>query len=379
MNGKNLQNENLHVVVVLPYLNEQDRLLETCRSLGFGIDAENTSQATLILVDNGSTDNSSEIAQNIKESSRELSVICEREKERGYVPPRRHGNKAAQRLAEKNRWHELNVLVLQADADIDYGSDYIDRMRLASLKAGENVLIEGCLNYPPDFKNAYKKYLEIQQQVDGEFESLFANEEDDVVVVDAVSGYRLADYFNWGEHRREYNSEGGEIHAETTRLYLKAKANGATRFRVETTESFHSPRKLLQNPSLHFASAGFPREAHWNERWFYNYSGPKTLADFCSNLSHLEVQKTISVRQKHLIALFVLLPIHVNRALGRDMSLQSENLAEYVRTILPKRTIEDCLQTPAVLITDIFDLIDKNGDKLIRFISEFLTGKFVNS
>lgn len=367
MSSNDQSREEIQAVIVLPFLDEKDSLFETCRSLGFGIgDGRVPQQASLILIDNGSTDASSQIAQSIKENSPPGNVITDFEPERGHVPPRRLGNLVARRLAEINGWNESNVLILQADADVFYPENYIELMLSASHVAGQNTLLEGFMSYPPDFLELHQGYFELWLQTERPIENLFVTEDEDCLIVDCVSGYRLEDYFNWGEHRREYNQNGDEIHAETSRLYLKAKANGARKFRVEDAMCRHSARKLILDPSLHFSTAGFPREKKWSELWRNNYHGPSALPDFYADASHPEVLKSILFCQKHLLALLVMLPFQVNACLGKNTFQLPKKLSSFLRSRLPQRSISDLCTNPGLFISDVFRLLDENGDELLR-------------
>lgn len=367
MSDKDLSREEIYVAIVLPFLNEKDSLSTTCRSLGFGIGENGAPQhASLILIDNGSNDASPQIAQNIKENSPRGSVITDFEPEPGHVPPRRHGNLVARQLAEMNGWNESNVLVLQADADVSYSENYIELMRAAAYDAGQNTLLEGFMSYPPDFLELHQGYFELWLQAERRITHLFATDEDDCLIVDCVSGYRLADYFSWGAHQREYNPNGDEIHAETSRLYLKARANDARRFRVEDAVCWHSARKLILDPAIHFAAAGFPREKGWNELWRDNYHGPSTLPDFYIDSSHPEVLKAILLCQKHSLALFTILPLHVNVCLGKDTPLMPEKLYSFLRLKLPQRSVFDLRTNPGLFFSDVFRLSDDSGNELLE-------------
>lgn len=357
---------DIHVGIVLPFLNEQESLANTCRSLGFGTGSNSTPLgATLFLIDNGSTDDSISIAEKVKTSSREDSVLIGHELERGYVPPRHCGNMMAQRLARSMSLNNQAVLILQVDADTYYHEGYITAMRSAAQASGQNALIEACASCPPDFEAAYPQYIELCKNIDQIVDVLIDIVASDVIVDDKVSGYQLNDYFVWGGHQREYTARGDEIHSETARLYMRAKAKGAQRFLVDSALAYPSLRKVIQEPALHFASAGFPREASWNEKWRQDYSGPTTIDDFCSNISHSEVQRAIQVREQHLIAIFGVLPIHVDYALRQYISPEAAELAATVLSLLPKRTADDLQQRPGLLIIDVFELIDSHGDELL--------------
>lgn len=357
---------DIHVAIVLPYLNEQESLVSTCSSLGFGTGVHSTPRGvTLFLIDNGSTDDSAYIAEKVKDASLDGSVITGHESERGYIPPRHCGNIMAERLARSIGLSNQEVLILQTDADTYYNEEYIAAMRSAMQVRRTNILIEACTSYPLAFKKAHPKYIELCDEADRVFEKLFAPPSSDVIVDDKVSGYLLGNYLGWGGHQREYTASGEEIHSETARLFMRAKAKGAERLRVDSALAYPSLRKVIQEPALHFASAGFPREASWNEKWRQNYSGPTTIDDFCSNTSHSEVQRAIQVREQHLVAIFSVLPLHVDYTLKQYISPEVAQLAPAVLPLLPKRSVDDIQQHPAILISDVFELIDSHGTEIL--------------
>ena len=83
----------------MPCLNEEELLESTCRSLGFGQSKVSTLENLhLILVDNGSDDDTLAVMEHVKERSPPGSVQIVREMERGYVPAR-HTGAWARRLA----------------------------------------------------------------------------------------------------------------------------------------------------------------------------------------------------------------------------------------------------------------------------------------
>jgi glycosyltransferase involved in cell wall biosynthesis len=368
MNDPQELSEKIQVVIVLPFLNEDETLFAACKSLGFGKKEETPSRTFLILVDNGSTDTSPQIAQTVRESSYEKTVVIDFESERGYVPPRKRGNLLARHLAQTNEWDESNVLVLQADADVFYPENYAQSMRSATQRAGGNILLEGLMTYPTEFLELHKGYFDLCDQTEKSLEHFFATDEDDCIVVDCVAGYRLGDYFSWGEHRREYNTEGDELYSETTRLYMKAKSKGARRVRVDDVLCSHSARKVILDPSLHFATAGFPREQRWSDHWSHNYQGPMALSEFYGNQFHSDVQKSIFTRQQHLIAIFTALPFHVNSTLGKNPLLESEKLSAFLRSELTSRTTGDLRDNPGFFISDVFRLLDRKGNDLLRVL-----------
>src|SRR5258705_8399462 len=106
----------LQVVLVMPCLNEADNLKQTCLSLGFGRDSEHLSEHTaLVIIDNGSTDATAEVAEEIRRSSKPDTVHLIQEPERGFVPAPNAGNLCPRRLANSLGWNEAGGLVLQGD------------------------------------------------------------------------------------------------------------------------------------------------------------------------------------------------------------------------------------------------------------------------
>jgi hypothetical protein len=359
--------EGIRIALVVPCLNEEKNLADTCASLGFGMGKDSTPEhALLFLIDNGSADSTVAVAEQIQSDSRENTVFIGHEAERGFVPPRHRGNLMANALAESMGWSTDDLLVLQADADTYYFKGYIESMRSATWASGLNVMIEACVGYPPEFEAEYPEYIRICNETDHLFERLFARDlSDDDVVDDKVSGYRLSDYFKWGGHRREYTAAGEEVHAETARLYMTARSQGARRARVGAAQALHSPRKVLEDPALHLASAGFPRESSWRDRWRQDYRGPADLRSLSSQPRHPEVLKAVRSREEHLLALLGALPVHVDRTLGEMSTVETTEFADLVLPLLPQRSADDLRSTPGVFLTDVFELMDRHGDALL--------------
>jgi glycosyltransferase involved in cell wall biosynthesis len=361
--------EKTRAIIVLPFLNEQESLSNSCHSLGFGLDTNPIPRnATLFMIDNGSSDGSLQIAKSISDASPEGSVIIGHEAERGYVPPRHRGNLLAQEYTESNGWRESDTLILQVDADTVYCEGYVEAMRSAAQTAGDNILFQAAAQYPPEFKTTFPEYIQICEKIDNQLEELFAAEATDVIVDDKLSGYWLEDYFKWGGHQREYTLEGDEIHSETARLYIKARAYGSIKSRVEGAQAFPSMRKTIEEPALHFAAAGFPRETSWNEKWRTQYHGPTTIHGLCENLSHPEVQRAVDVRRQHIIAMFGIIPLHISKALDKNLNFNDNALYEKILSMLPKRTINDVKNNPGIFFTDVFHLSDSQGSKLLELL-----------
>jgi hypothetical protein len=353
------------VAVVLPCLNEEESLLSTCRSLGFGTSGvDQAPQAVLIIVDNGSTDNTISVAREIQNACLPGTVIIGREKERGYVPPRHRGNGLAKRFAEAHGMHSGQVLVLQTDADTLYQQDYIEQMRLAAQAAGANTLLEARAEFPPGFQNSFPGYVALLAETDDRFfRTINFRAADDLVCTDAVCGYRLSDYLAWGGHIREYRKDGEEIHAETTRLRIRSVAHGAGKVLVEDAVALPSERKTLLRPAEEFATAGFPRESGWRAAWRRKYTGPDTAEAFGTARDHPDVVEAIRLRERHLAALFGLLPLHAAKALGAPPATADPRLFEIVAS-LPAHDANTLLHQPGQLLVDVLDVVDHRGATL---------------
>ena len=357
----------IKAIVVIPCFNEEQNLFDTCASLGFGIGNHLTPESVfLILINNNSTDSTAEIAEKIKLNSAGDTVILVSEKEQGFVPARHRGNQVANELAESYNWNINEVLILQADADTIYSPNYIREMRSKAKTAGENVFIEARSEFPHSFKLQYKSYIDLCDGIDGKFMKLFSSKfNDDIIVDDKVIGYRLADYFNWGGHIREYNKSGEEIYAETTRLYIRAKAKGAGRVLVDEACAFHSVRKILRNPALHLATAGFPREASWNRQWEVRHPDNIDLSILPSHINNPTVKEAIKIREKHLVALFCVLPIHVKHVTREKPENEVASFIDLIIPLLPERTLNDLSSHPSIFLIDVLNLIKKQGDVLV--------------
>jgi glycosyltransferase involved in cell wall biosynthesis len=336
----------LHAFIVIPMLNEQDTITDTCASLGA---FRSATERHFILIDNGSTDRTWAVAQDIQlKSVHPFEVI--REQERGHVPPRRTGCRVARDLANARGWSLEQVIVCQADADTIYAEDYVPQMTNA-MAAGAQVMYEGrsVLRAENDPSSAIQMYLDACTQTDRLVEHCFAAEDDDVIVDDKVAAYYLSDYFRWGEHQREYSSPNDELLAETTRLYMRARAGGARRTFVNDAFARHSVRRILAETWMHFASAGFPREASWRNQHQSRGSAKQLTAD----------PEAVRIRLNHLLGLFALLPAHVATALG------TPTLHSFTK-LLPARSLNELRSTPAILLQDVLNVIDVHGDQLVH-------------
>ena len=271
---------------------------------------------TLILVDNASIDGTLPILEGIRQASPWESVQVAQEPERGYVPPRHRGIELAKALAERSGVSADDLLILQADADTHYEPGYLAAMQAAARSAGPGVLIEGGVHPPHRFLTSHPGFQALADEVDDSVAAIGAPDADDVIVDDKVSGFTLATYLDWGGLRREYNSHGAELHAESARLYIRGRLRGGRRIRAADAFAAPSRRKILRNPVRHFATAGFPREEAWWRDWSHRHPGLRDLAAFESPEGRAALAPAIATRRAHLIVLFTALPLYLDRELN---------------------------------------------------------------
>jgi hypothetical protein len=249
-------------------------------------------------------------------------------------------------------------VVLQADADTVYADGYAQNMARA-VRCAANVLAEGISTPPMSFLQRFPEYYAKAQEVDQSMEHVVVQDHLDVIVDDKVCGYRLSDYFQWGGHRREYNEQGEEILAESTRLFIRAKLTGARRVRVFEAEAQSSRRKVIAEPLLHFATAGFPRESVWQSRWRQTHQGMEFLEIFQDGLSEHLLNQVSRTRCEHVAVLFAMLPAAIALLEGKDEGLTTIQRilgATYLsRTNLTAGVVQ---QNPAILFESAFSIID---------------------
>jgi glycosyltransferase involved in cell wall biosynthesis len=343
--------------IVIPCLNEEKTLSETCGSLGFGLEQEVPADTVLILVDNASTDATNDVAKRIQERSPAGSVVVTVEGERGYVPPRRHGNATAMNLADERGLGIDSLLILQADADTFYSAEYSDSMTNVARNAGHGVVIDARTEYPYDFATDYGEFIVLSDEIDAEFETTFPEQSEDVIVDDKACGYWAPDYQLWGGHLREFTSGGDEIHSETTRLYIRAKAHGASRVFCETAVAQHSGRRIIAEPAYNFATAGFPREQSFKTRWNESYAGPGEIVEFCKAANRSKIELALKCRRAHMYGLFLILTTHVGVALGQVRESDREGQSNWDE--LPRRDMQVARDSPGQLIEDVLQKIDQ--------------------
>lgn len=341
--------------VVVPCLNERESLEATCRSLGFAASVEPPDGCGLILVDNGSTDGSVQLCEWIRDAS-PGSVVVAQESERGYVPARRHGIDIAAEITQDADIPADRVIIIQADADTGYSAGYAVAMRDALSRAGPGHLAQAITTRPAEFAHQHPLVLELENadQLDG----LDDRDRDfDIIVDDKACAFTLSDYRRWGGHRREYLPDGEELLAETTRLFIAARLNGATRVDVDGAMVSHSLRRIEADAVQELAAAGFP------------YSRRRMLGGEPLTLDALEdrvasgdrtiLEQIRAVRHAHLVGLFEMLPAHLARSVG---VMRTDSRALRALDALPPRHHDEAVTRPGQLLADVLDLIAQGPD-----------------
>src|ERR1700693_1085946 len=341
----------MDVAVVVPCYNEVESLQATCASLGFGVGLDPPTLTDLILIDNDSEDGTLSIAKSIAAACPPGTVHVESESERGYVPPRRAGNRLAQQLAQDRGLALEAILVLQADADTTYGEGYVDAMRALAEAREPGTMVQAIMLHPPDCLETYASYVELCERAERGVEWLLQDDPEQVVVDDKAMGYRLSDYLHWGGHAREYFGNGEEVYAETTRLYMKARAAGARLRLVEDASAAHSVRRVFAAPAVDFATSGFPREVSWVRQWRSFSSSIVTIDDLLKPQNRTVTEFGADLRRRHIVALFGLLPLHVARTLGLPSRFDGD--ARLLQVELPKRKPDTLRAAPAIFIEDV--------------------------
>ncbi|ESY00497.1 MULTISPECIES: glycosyltransferase [unclassified Mesorhizobium] len=346
----------MYTAVVVPCLNEAASLLETCISLGFSRGAT-PPDTVLILVDNGSTDGTLDVMDHIKNAN-VGTVLLGQTLERGYVPPRHLGVSMAETFAAELSIPNNEFLILQADADTIYGGGFIASMTASALSAPQD-LIEGIARTTKSFLAEYPGYHACCACADEAVSCIFVPEADEVIIDDKVAGYRLSEYLKWGGHRREFDARGDEIHAETSRLFIRAKMVGARRTRAPEAVAYPSRRKTEANPLGTFATAGFPRESRWWHRWTSLHPNHHSLREFDRSDALEAFANAVFVRQVHTLILFALVPTHVRLALdGRTIkSLTGSPLVPLLERVAVAP--ESLRTTPGQLLEGYFDLAER--------------------
>ncbi len=355
--------------IVIPCLNEEKGLEQTCKSFGFGCGADNAAEkdCVLVLVDNASDDDTLAVMESVAASSPPGSVHIEIENQRGYAPPRHAGALRAGKAAEANGFRPHETLIVQADADTHYGPGYVRKMRKRSCECGPGVLIEGLATPTPEFLTKHSAFIALCDHVDESVAGICVERNEDIIVDDKVAAYRLADFLSWGGHVREFNQRGDELFAETTRLFMKAKLKGASKSVVVEAVAYPSRRKLYADAALYFSTAGFPRERAWIERWLRVGGPPRKLDEF--NLaSALNLEHEIELRRLHLMILFSLAPKFIGVLLRPNVAtLCAPREMSLITSIFGTFSREAAMANPSAVLSKGLSAIDERPVELIEF------------
>lgn len=352
----------MHVAFVIPCLNEEACIRAAAKSLIEEAD-QLPPNTDLILVDNGSTDATWAVLESLVAGGKGR-IHRVRERRRGFVPPRHRGVLHAAHLARGRGICSDEVLILQGDADTIYLPGYIERMRSA---AGANVLLEGSIGRTQEGDPRLLAFRDLELKVDQVVRAYEVDDAQETLVDDKACGYRLIDYQRWGGLQREYAADGSELHAETTRLFLHARAlTGATRRRVEPAGALTSPRRILEDPGLYFCTAGYPRERGWITRFraaAARDGGPRVvLGEVSSHANHAAVR----YRLGHVLVLFWILPWLTAAVLEGRSDTQVRAMGLDPRSF----SREDLASQPGLVVTRLLDMIDEPHTALSRLLDQ---------
>ena len=350
-------------VLVMPCLNEETTLAQGCASLGFGTGQSAPAPGMhLILVDNSSTDQTRNVMERIRAASDPGAVVIVREEERGYVPPRRRGIAAARQMAANANVKEEDVLILQGDADTLFDPGYMEAMRAAAVSGGRAAVFEAGSHPPSAFVDSYPGFEALANEAYLAARSLICEDADDVIIGDSVCGYWLSDYELWGGHRREYTAKGEEVHAETSRLFIRGKVQGARHCIVSDASAVLSRRKAVIDPVRFFSSAGFPRESGWQPPREDLDAEESTLNGFERSGARARYAKSFEVRRNHYIGLFGLLPTYVAATIGVGQQSPERLGIKLLLEHLPRVPCDTASNNPGTLLENVFGLIDRRAD-----------------
>ena len=348
--------------VVMPCLNEAEFVGAAVASL-VGAAGGGAPEARVVIVDNGSTDGTLAVLDRMRADAPETITVVH-EPIRGFVPPRRRGVVAVAQLAREAGIDQRDVLVLQADADTVYRPGYVAAMNAAAVGA-EGAMIEGACRRPPGFECEHPGYVAAERLVDAAVEPFEASDADDVVVDDKVCAYRLSDYVRWGGLFEEFTRLGDKVHAETTRMFIRARlSEGAPKLRVNPAGAMPSRRRTIEDPRYQFSTIGFPRESSWaaaqSRRW------PRVDVDaFARSVLLGREDEAVRLRIAHLLALFRVLPALVLRAAGKRADLLEQEDVVSALGLLPTRSASEVAASPATAVMDALLLVDACPELLV--------------
>jgi len=349
--------------VVIPCLNEEATLASTCESLGFAGTSHPPEDTVLILVDNGSSDGTRDVMKAIADRSRPGSTLLASETTRGYAPPRRRGVELAREIMAQRRCTERASLIVQADADTVYRPGYIRSVQRVAERS-RNTLVHGRTRVPREFAASYPRYEKACEDASAFVQPLCVSENEHIIVDDKVCAYWVNDYLTWGGHTQEFDPDGNEVHAETSRMFMRAKARGARLAHVDSAIAVPSRRKVCTGPALYYLTDGFPRGSHWVENWRDGYGRDSFHRFFADEVG---LRGATVVRWAHEVMLFGALPCAVARALGTPIASHDRMLAPLI-DLLPAVTVHDLLHAPGQILSATLEAVDAQSSKIGNFI-----------
>lgn len=295
--------------MVMPCLNEELNLQKTCASLGFGIPGTQPQGIDLVIVDNGSTDDTVGIASQIKDTCSAGTVHVIHESVRGFVPARSAGVEFVDQYVRNRGLRQSECLILQVDADAEYSSDYPHRFVESASAMGLGNIFEAESIIPSGISEEESDLLYRLDTFDKRF---FENEVcgEDFVIDDKMVGYFLSDWHLSGGLQREFLDGREYIFCGSSRMWIRMQRKGFKRKMVSGAACAHSIRKLSEDGADIFsASAGWPRSSGWKERWRSEAGRVPTAGHLLEPRRHSLWNSVLAERERHLAAMFVHLPI----------------------------------------------------------------------
>jgi len=290
----------------MPCLNEEDALAATCKSLGFGFGISGATEGVLIVVDNGSTDRTMQIALGIQRNSPVGSVLIVSELEKGFVPARLRGANEAINQAKLLGLPFSRTMLLQVDADADYSPNYVNGFIGVANRFGKGHLFEAESVPPGNMTASEHDLMELLHQFDSAFfDSLgLENIATDCVVDDKMVGFILSDWIASGGITRDWACGKEMIYCGTSRFWVRMLAKGFTRILVEDSRCAHSMRKISEGADIYAATGGWPRGTKWKHKWRQRFPERLNAAEFIAAQGTPIYEATLESRQVHLEAIF---------------------------------------------------------------------------
>lgn len=297
----------METFVVIPCLNEAENILETVNSLGFGRSSSLAATVHLVLVDNGSEDNTPQIINQIKNENTVNRVLVAHENQRGFVPARRRGVDVARDFAIKNGICKERCLIMQVDADADYSPGYLKKFSDLATNIGEGYLFEA--ESIPHVCMSHNETELMRRMM--KFDSEFMPSEPagaDCIVDDKMVGYLLSDWERVGGLQRDWVSGKEFVFCGTTRMWIRMLSHSFKRILVDGATCGHSLRKISEGADIFFATGGWPRGQIWKTQWRSRYPIVASTSQLLSSKGEAIYESVLESRKQHLDAMFKFLP-----------------------------------------------------------------------